>query len=61
MPESGHCRCLLDWTLVDLVEMLVERATLVTLELVMAREAESPELGSLPDQLNTPVKLQKGI
>ena len=56
MPESGHCRCLLDWTLVDLVEMLVERVTLV-----LIKEDESPELGNRPDQLNTPVKLQKGI
>ena len=61
MPESGHCRCLLDWTLVGLVEMLVERVTLVTLELVLTKEDESPELGSRPDQPNTPVKLQKGI
>ena len=61
MPESGHCRCRLDWTLADLVEMLVERVTLVRLELVLTKEAESPELGSLPDQPNIPVKLQKGI
>ena len=41
--------------------MLVERVTLVTLVLVLIKEDESPELGNRPDQLNTPVKLQKGI
>ena len=59
MPESG--RCLLDWTLADLVEMIVERVTLVMLVLVLIKEDESPELGSRPDQPNIPVKLQKGI